>query len=702
MKKLDDAKNFINREWSWLAFNSRVLNESKESHNPLLERLKFSAIVSSNLEEFFMVRVAALKQQHALGIKGNSPDLLTPVEQLSGIRKRVVALLKEQYSIFNKDILPAMAQQEIRILTKSQDINKHKDYLRQIFEQQLQKILTPLSVGPTHPFPNLVSGKIYLGLELEPHEDNPKVLEQGNLSFIQIPSGIMGRFVKLKDSDTYIPLEYVVKMFADKIYNGYKILSTGIFKITRDADFSIDPDAASDLLTEIEINIKRLHKRSVVRLEHQKDFSPVVLNALIRALEIGEDDIYPLPGIINLQDLFELYGKCTRPHLKDDIKDPVYPVEFADKDIFEVIREKSPVLYHPYHSYDPVVELLARAATDPDVLAIKMTLYRTSSGSEIIDALIMAAENGKYVSIVDELRARFDEERNIDVARRLENAGAHVIYGVAGLKTHAKCLLIVRKEGNEFRRYVHMATGNYNEKTAKLYTDLSYFTSDSLIGEDASTLFNLLTGFSLPNKWNKLIVAPLDLRSKLVSLINRETENARNGIKTHIIAKMNSLLDKKMVMALYEASQAGVKINLVVRGICSLKPGIPGLSENIQVNSIIGRYLEHPRIYYFYNGGAEEIYLSSADWMTRNLDRRVELLFPVEGSSQKAFIKNILDIQFKDNANSWVLGPDCNYQMINTKGKKDSFSIIYQNIKKAEQKKKSSDMQQFKPIKSID
>ncbi len=702
MKKLDAPSNFINREWSWLAFNSRVLHESKEEINPLLERIKFTAIVSSNLEEFFMVRVAALKQQHNMGIKGNSPDLLSPQEQLQGIRKKVQALLKEQYRIFNKELIPALAQEGISILTSPKELQPYKEFLLSVFEQQAQKIITPLSVGPTHPFPNLVSGKIYLGLELEPNEDNPQVLEKSNLSFIQIPAGVLGRFVRIKGQQTYVPLECVVRLFAENIYNGYKILSSGFFKIARDADFSIDPDAAADLLTEIESKIKGLHKRSVVRLEHEAELSPVILSSLVKALDITEADLYPINGIMKLQDLFELYAKCDMPSLKDEIIDPIYPVDFSDRDIFEVIREKEPVLFHPYHSYDPVVQLVRQASTDPNVLAIKMTLYRTSSGSEIISALVKAAENGKYVSIVDELRARFDEERNIDVARRLENAGAHVIYGVAGLKTHAKCLLIVRREGSEIRRYVHMATGNYNEKTARLYTDLSFFTSDTAIGEDASTLFNLLTGFSLPSKWNKLIVAPLDLRNRLLSLIQRESENARNGIKTHIIAKMNSLLDTTMVMALYEASQAGVKINLIVRGICSLKPGIPGLSENIEVNSIVGKFLEHPRIYYFYNGGDEEIFLSSADWMTRNLDRRVEILFPVEGQAQKAFIKNILDTQFKDSVNNWALGPDANYNLVSSKNKKDSFDMIYQNIKKGEQRKKTSIIQQFRPIKSLD
>lgn len=701
MIRLDDPANFINREWSWLEFNSRVLHEAREDRNPILERLKFTAIVSSNLEEFFMVRVAALKKQAALHLQGDSCDQLSPEEQLLGIRKRVEKMVKDQYENFNQQLLPALRAKNIDIIFEPKDLEKHRPFLHTLFQQQMKKILTPISVGPTHPFPNLVSGKNYMAVELEPHSGNPSILEKSHLSFVQIPTGILGRFIRLPDTACFIPLGNVIKMFISEIYNGYEVISAGLLKITRDADFSVDPDAVSDLLKEIESNIKQMHKRSVVRLEYEKSLSPRVLKTLTKELEIKPEDMYPINGILRLQDLFEICSQNEGPGLKDEVQMPVYPQEFKDADIFRVIREKSPVLYHPYHSYDPVVELLMNAAQDKNVLAIKMTLYRTSSQSRIIEALVKAAENGKYVSIVDELQARFDEKRNIDAAHRLEDAGAHVIYGISGLKTHAKCLLIVRREGNEIRRYVHMATGNYNEQTARLYTDFSYFTSDPFIGEDASTLFNLLTGFSIPEKWNRLTTAPLGLRQRFLALIRRELQNARNGLEARIVAKVNSLLDQEIVMALYEASQAGVRIALIVRGICALRPGIKGLSDNITVQSIVGRYLEHPRIYYFYNGGDEEYYLASADWMTRNLDRRVELLFPIEGRVQKKFIQDILDYQFKDNSNTWILNSDGSYSMAAEQGKKDSFVSIYQMIRNLEEKQKKEQKQIFTPIRSI-
>ncbi len=702
MIRLDDPRNFINREWSWLDFNSRVLHEAIEDRNPLLERIKFTAIVSSNLEEFFMVRVAAIKKQASLHVQSNSSDQLSPQEQLKGIRQKVERMVRDQYENFNKNLLPALKECGVNIQYNVKDLEKHRPFLHTLFQQQMKKIMTPISVGPTHPFPNLVSGKIYMAVELEPNAENPSILEKSHLSFVQVPTGILGRFIHIPETECYLPLGNVLQLFIGEIYNGYKVISSGLLKITRDADFSVDPDAVSDLLKEIESNIKLMHKRNVVRLEYEKTLSPKVLDILTKELEISKEDMYPINGILRLQDLFEIYSQCDRPDLKDEILAPVYPQDFVDTDIFQLIREKSPILYHPYHAYDPVVEFLDTAAQDKNVLAIKMTLYRTSNQSRIIEALVKAAENGKYVSIVDELQARFDEKRNIDAAHRLEDAGAHVIYGISGLKTHAKCLLVVRREGNEIRRYVHMATGNYNEQTARLYTDFSYFTSDPLIGEDASTLFNLLTGFSIPEKWNQLTVAPLDLRQKFLSLIRRETENAKNGLKARILAKVNSLLDQEIVMTLYEASQAGVEIQLVVRGICSLKPGIKGLSDNITVRSIVGRYLEHPRIYYFYNGGDEEYYLASADWMTRNLDRRVELLFPIEGQKQRDFIQTILDYQYKDNANTWNLASDGTYSLAASNGKKDSFLSIYEHIRKNEKKAKTSNNVVISPIRSLD
>lgn len=702
---IDNPKYFFNREWSWLNFNKRVLFEASEEQNPLLERLKFLAIVSSNLEEFFMVRVAALKKQKAAGSKGSSIDKKTPEEQLAGIRIEVNKMLKEQYSLFYKTIVPKLKEHHVELLLDMKSLQSYKNTLSYFFDSNIQAVLTPISVGPTHPFPKLVSGQLYIAVELKPNKDSNDKIEKSRLSFIQVPINIHGRFIRLEEQETYIPIENIIKLFVDRLYNGYDIISASIIRITRDADFSINSDAASDLLTAIESNIKRLHQRSVVKLEMESDISPTVLKTLTAKMELNDDNIYPLKGILNLKDLFEIFGKVNKPDLKDAPIKHIYPYDFNGKDIFKLIRENDRILYHPYYSYDPIIELVKKAAEDERVLAIKVTLYRTSSNSAVIKALIKAAENGKYVTILDELKARFDEKRNIQSAKRLEDAGAHVIYGIAEMKTHCKALMIVRREKGGIRRYVHLATGNYNETTARLYTDLSFFTSDEYIGEDVSTLFNLLTGFSLPTKWNYLTAAPLDLRNKFMSLITRETENARNGCKARIVAKINSLLDKNLILALYEASNTGVKIDLIVRGICALRPGLKGVSENITVRSIIGKFLEHARIYYFYNSGNEEYYLSSADWMTRNLDKRVELLFPIRGKNEQTFIKKILDTQFEDNTNTWRLQSNGVYEMIEGKRKKNSFAIIEAYIKKLESSKKAADEKAgkvFKPVKSVD
>lgn len=692
---------FINREWSWLEFNRRVLFEAEEKENPILERLKFLAIVTSNLEEFFMVRVAGLKKQHEIGITGQIPDQHTPEEQLKEIRVRVHQILKRQYHLFNDEILPLLQKQGIQILQNSDELSTYHDYLKLLFENEIKKVLTPISVGPTHPFPNLVTGQIYLVLQLEPLNQEEGKIEKSNLSFVEIPVNVTGRFLKIKNEEVFIPIEKVIELFVDSIYIGYRILSMRSIRVTRDADFTIHEDEASDLLKEIESTIKHLHQRSVVKLEMSGTMPESVEKTLIEAIEVDPQDVYSLEGMLNFKDLFEIYGKCQKQYLKDIQIPPVYPKDLKNKDILKLIREQDLLLYHPYHSYDPVIELLEKAAEDPNVLAIKQTLYRSASNSKIIKALIRAAENGKYVTIVDELKARFDEKQNIEVAKRLETAGAHVIYGIAGLKTHAKMILIVRKEKGGIKRYCHLGTGNYNESTAKLYTDFSLFTSNDYIGEDVSNLFNLLTGFSLPSNWNYIAAAPLNLRSTFISLIKRETENARKGMKARITAKMNSLLDQEIITDLYEASQAGVKIRLIVRGICALRPGIKGISDHISVISIIGKFLEHSRIYYFYNNGDEEYYLSSADWMTRNLDRRVELLFPLLSEEGKRFVSRTLEMQFKDTQNSWKLFPDGHYERIGGKKKFDSFEKIQTQIYEKEQILKE-DVPEIKPLQRED
>lgn len=679
--KFNNPQYYVNREWSWLEFNNRVLYEAYENINPVLERLKFTSIVSSNLEEFFMVRVAGLKKLLQAGLMGHSPDNRTPLEQLQGIRKRVIKMLQSQYYVFYKEIIPELKKSGVELLLNKREINLYQEKLRVMFENDILPVLTPISVSPTHPFPNLNTGRLYLAVELEEKQKTNELLETSNLSFVEIPINIYGRFIMI-EKYKFIPIEKVISLFVSKIYNGYKVLSANIIKVTRDADFVIEEDAVSDLLLEIESTIKRMHSRSIVKIEYEKGLSQNILKTLMENSQISDDDIYVINGMLNLNDLMGLYQKIDRAELKEVRMDPVHFYNIEENDIFDLIKQNDFLLYHPYHSYDPIVELIDKAADDKQVLAIKQLLYRTSTNSSIINALIRAAEKGKHVSVVVELKARFDERQNIEWAKTLEDSGAHVIYGLSGLKTHGKALLIIRKEKNGVKRYIHFGTGNYNETTAKLYTDFSLFTCDELFGEDVSSLFNLLTGFSLPVRWNHITIAPLDLREKFISLINRETENAKKGLNAQIIAKMNSLADIGIAQALYSASQAGVKIKLIIRGICIANPGIKNVSENITIKSIIGKYLEHSRIYYFYNNGESEYYLSSADWMTRNLDGRIELLFPILDQFAQEMIKKILDIQIKDTKNSWEMNNKGEYQLSQLKNNKDSFNLIYQYVKK--------------------
>ncbi len=696
----------INREYSWLEFNDRVLYEAFEADNPVLERIKFLSITASNLEEFFMVRVAALKNKKRAKINDNESNLSrSPAEQLKTIRLKANEMINKQYALFYQEIIPELNKIGIKLLLKQDEIIPIKNNLLPFFENELKPSLTPLSIGPTQPFITLVTGRLYIAAGLNPLSANPDI-EKSRLSFLEIPTNVFGRFYQPEnDKNCFIPLENIIRLFANQIYKGYEVTSCHVIKITRDADLSLQEEDAPDLLKEIESSIKRMHRRSAVKLEYEKDTPSFILKTLLEKNIINEEDIYSIDGILNLKDLMLLYEIIDNEKLKYRPVTPVYPRILKNKNIFNVIKNNDVLLFHPYHSYDPVVELICQAADDPEVIAIKQTLYRTSPLSEIIPALIRAAENGKYVTVIDELKARFDEKRNIEWARKLEDAGAHVTYGVAGYKTHAKALLIIRKEKSRLKRYVHLATGNYNEITARLYSDFSFFSSNDKTAEDISSLFNLLTGFSLAEKWNEITLAPVDLRMKFLRLIDREKENAKNGLKAKITAKMNSLSDIEIIRHLYEASQAGVKISLIVRGICSLVPGIKNLSDNISIVSLIGRYLEHSRIYYFYNNGEDEYYLSSADWMERNLDRRIEILFPVKDENNGSFIKKILDLQFEDCTNLWELRDDQSYRLVKGKTKRkapDSFENIYQLIKKKEAGIDARVEKTFKPIKKTD
>ena len=687
---LDNSQLYINRELSWLEFNSRVLAEAADKKNKLLEQIKFISIVSSNLEEFFMVRVAALIHKKETGAKVYTPDGLNIPSQLKLISESVKKLLVKQYELFYNRIVPLLKNNGIKIAFTVKDAEPWRKILKSIFEEEILPILTPISLGPSHPFPNLLTGRLYLAASLKPKPDNETLIEKSKLlSFVEVPTNIQGRFISVDKGHVFIPLENVIKMFIGRLYHGFEVESAHIIKISRDADFTIEEDEISDLLKAVESTVKRMHQRSVIKLEYEKGLPVMILNTIIAKNHLKKKDTYEIKGLLNLNDLMELYNKLDTKDMKEEPLLSLYKSEFEEYDtIFDAVSEKDFIMFHPYNSYDPVVELINQAADDKNVLAIKQLLYRTSSNSSIIKALIRAAENGKYVTAVVELTARFDEKRNIEWTKKLQDAGAHVIYGIVGLKIHAKALLIVRKEKNEIKKYAHLATGNYNETTARLYTDFSLMTSENSICEDISSLFNLLTGFSVPEQWNCVAISPLDLRKKFLNLIERETQNAKNGIKSKIIAKMNSLNDAEIVKALYAASMAGVKIELIIRGICILRPELKKISHNIKVKSIIGRFLEHARVYYFFNGGDEELFLSSADWMSRNLDRRVEALFPVHNEECRKTVMKVLKLQWEDTVNSWYLNPDGNYKPPAKKNKAEHncFKSIYSLISKDEKK----------------
>ncbi len=692
------AYNIINREYSWLNFNERVIFEAARPGNPLLEKLKFLSISASNLEEFFMIRVAVLKNQITAKISETTDyPSIPPSVQIKAIRAHVLDMLKKQFDILYGEIVPSLSENGIKLLLDKDELTALKDELEPYFDNELKISLTPLSIGPTMPFITLVTGRLYLAIGLKPDEKG--VLEKSTLSFVEIPTNVFGRFYSGIKSKAFVPIENIIRLFIHKLYNGYEVTSCNVVKITRDADISLQEEDAPNLLKEIETSIKRMHRRSAVRLEYERDIPDSVIQIICEENGLGEEDGYPVDGFIHLKDLMQLYNIINKEDLKFKTVTPVYPSDFKNKNIFKAVRDRDIILFHPYHSYEPVVELISTAADDPAVIAIKQTLYRTSSESEIIKALIRAAENGKYVTVIDELKARFDEKRNIEWARKLEDAGAHVTYGVAGFKTHMKAMLIIRKETRGIERYAHLATGNYNENTARLYSDFSLFTTDENLTGDISSLFNLLTGFSLAEKWNAVTIAPLYLRQKFIRLIERETVCAKSGRKAAIIAKMNSLTDPDIISRLYEASKAGVIIRLIIRGICSLIPGPGDNGGEISVISLVGRYLEHSRIYYFYNDGDEEYYLASADWMERNLDRRIELLFPVNNPRHREFLKKIIDFQFGDTENLWELKHDEVYVRRETRTeKRDSFEMIYDYIKETEMTKEKKSRKIFKPI----
>ncbi|MEH2276856.1 MAG: polyphosphate kinase 1 [Nostoc sp.] len=680
---LNDPQYYLNRELSWLEFNGRVLHEACDDRTPLLERLKFLAIFNSNLDEFFMVRVAGLKQQVEAKVSLLTPDGRTPQQQLDDIRSTLIPHVKKEHQHFEQVLRPLLVNQGIHILDYI-DLNQiQRTHLNSYFEEQVFPVLTPLAVDPSHPFPFISN----LSLNLAVVVKNPDT-EEEFFARVKVPS-VLPRFLpippELGDQNnekpanwTGVPLEQAIAHNLESLFPGMNIQEYHPFRITRDADLVLEEDEADDLLLAIEQELrKRRLGGSPVRLEIQSQTPEIVRSRLLHDLELTESDLYEVDGLLGLRDLM-YFMALPLPELKDPPRQSVVPLRLQrlrepslnpdsletdeGKDFFAVIREKDLLVHHPYQSFTAtVVRFITHAAYDPNVLAIKMTLYRTSGDSPIVNALIAAAENGKQVSVLVELKARFDEENNIYWAKRLERVGVHVVYGLVGLKTHSKTVMVVRREKDRIRRYVHIGTGNYNQKTARLYTDLGLFSCREELAADITDLFNFLTGYSLQKSYRELLVAPVNMRDRFLALIHREIENVQNGFSGRIVAKMNALVDPQIITTLYEASRAGVEIDLIIRGVCCLRPGLKDISENIRIISIVGRFLEHSRIFYFHNNTQEEIYIGSADWMRRNLDRRVEVITPVQDPDIAKDLQEIMGIMLADSRQAWELQADGSY-----------------------------------------
>ncbi|MDD9265909.1 RNA degradosome polyphosphate kinase [Paenibacillus sp. GCM10023248] len=669
VKELKEQKEistkYLNRDLSWIEFNWRVLEEAQDPSTPLLERVKFLAIVSSNLDEFMSVRVAGLKDQLKAGYTKKDFTGYTPAGLIKRIMKRTSKMVNEQYKTY-REVTRLLTKEGI-VFTEYEDLNTtQKKAMDAYYHDIIFPVLTPMAVDQSRPFPLVHNHSVYLAVLLVREGDDPE--DEPYFAIVQVPSNL-SRYIPVptrpnSKKQEFILLEELMEHHIQSLFSGYIPLSVHGFRVTRNADLTLNEEGAEDLLEEIEKELRRRRWGAPVRLEVQEGIHPYALAQLQDEFEIEE--IFEIDGPLDITYFMKLANTLNGfDHLRYPRVNAKYPVEFEDtSDFFDVLKQRDVLVHHPYESFDAVTDFIVNAAYDPKVLAIKMTLYRASGNSPIIQALARAAESGKQVTVVVELKARFDEERNIAWARMLEKSGCHVVYGLVGLKTHAKITLVVRQEENTLRRYVHVGTGNYNDITARLYTDVGLFTSNSVIGEDASALFNEITGYSAPHDWQSFAVAPTDLKDKLFELIAREAEHARAGRPAKIVAKMNSISNQEVVDALYAASQAGVKIELIVRGVCCLRPGVPGLSENITVRSIVDRFLEHSRIYYFQNGGLDDVYLSSADWMTRNLTRRIELMCPVTDPQMNKLMISILSVSLHDNVKARELMPNGMYTRI--------------------------------------
>jgi polyphosphate kinase len=672
LKKYRVSKNFFNRDLSWVEFNRRVLDEALNPDLPLLEKVKFVSIFSTNLDEFYMIRISGLKEQIAANILEPTIDGLTPTEQVRKIEKTLKPMIKNLNDLWTNEIVPQLKKRSVHLLRFGEFSESDRVKLREYFVKEIYPILTPLAFDPGRPFPYISNLSLNLAILVKkPNGENhfarvkvpniiPRLLQVDSILKPGKKTGTNGKF-----QAKFIWLGDLIRENLDILFPGMEVVEAHRFRITRDTDIELQEDEADDLLRVIEENIRQRRFGSVVRMEVASRMPEFMLETLMENLRITREDVHVLDGPIGLGDVMTLY-KLPFHQLKEKPFYPATPKVFEDEeDIFSTIKQRDILLHHPYHSFTPVIEFIKQAARDPDVMAIKQTLYRVGADSPIIKYLIEAAERGKQVAVLVELKARFDEENNIFWARELEKVGVHVVYGLLGLKTHAKMTLVVRKEFEGVKRYVHMATGNYNAVTAKLYTDLGFFTCNEDICADVSDIFNYLTGYSKQKDYRKLIVAPVNMRNQMIEKINREIENVNAGGEGKIIWKLNSLVDPTIISALYEASNSDVKIDLIVRGICCLVPGIKELSENIKVTSIVGRFLEHSRLFYFYNNGKEEYYLSSADMMQRNLDRRVEISFPIEDKKlQNELMRTLIKVYLKDNTKASVLNHEMNYEKV--------------------------------------
>ena len=671
---------FFNRELSWLEFNNRILNESRDTKNPLLERLNFLSITASNLDEFYIVRVASLRDMASVNFEEKDLSGLSVNEQLTRIDDKTRKLMSLMYSTYSRSLVPSLKQENIFISDYEELELKQCERCDEYFKTELYPVLTPMAVDQSRPFPLIYNRMLNLCVKLDGKglvdSHNKDNAEKTVYATLQVPNVVPRLFRLTGDNGEVIlvPIEGIIRANLDMLFTSQKVLDSACYRVMRNADLDIDEDEAEDLLKEIEEQVRKRRYGEIIRLEVEDDIDPEILEYITTELKISNDDIFKVGGPIDLTFLSKvngLVGKDRFNELRYPAHEPAAPAMFDESldNIFDQIKKKDRLVHHPYESFDPVLEFVKQAARDPNVLAIKQTLYRVSSESPIIASLLEAAGNGKQVMVLVELKARFDEQNNINWAKKLENAGCHVIYGLVGLKTHSKITLVVRKEEDGIRRYLHLATGNYNDITAKIYTDIGLFTASESFGEDASEFFNMLSGYSIPSTWRKLVAAPIWMKDYFIRNIRREAANAAEGKPAKIVAKINSLVDGTVIDELYKASAAGVKIELIIRGICCLKAGVPGLSENITVRSITGRFLEHSRIFMFNNGGKEDIYLASADWMPRNLDRRVELMFPIEDPDCRARIKEILEVELNDTIRANYLYSDGNYHKLDLRGK---------------------------------